>query len=236
MEKITIIEKPDLGPVLARADHQENVIEVNGKAFYKLPPMMQEFVLCHEVCHLKYNEWDENRTNQLAVKLFLERSKGEADRRDREDFLSYIEGEGGYSNWIAAVISAVVALGTTIYGIVSEKNAMWYSWDEASQQSNLNTMLKTAFEESRRSSEKSAADYFWQQMRNFTNKDDSLEQFLGRSKNAWVNKYITKYEQAYGFGFNEVTPIDITAYPVVIIAIGAVVGYIIYRIIKNRKR
>ena len=238
-QKITIVERTDLGPVLARADHQENAIEVNGRAFYALPPLVQEFVLCHEVCHLRHNEWDEARTNQLAARLFLERARSAADREQRQRFLSYLDGtDGDYSNWWQAVIAAIPAafsLGTTIYGIVKNQNAGWYSWDKATQQSNLNVMLKAAFEQSRKSRSRSAADFFWEQLEPNTNKDDSLEKFLSRSGNAWVRQYIAKYEKAYGFGFTEVTPIDLTAYPLVIVAIGAVVAFIIYRIIKNRK-
>ena len=239
-KKIAILERDDLGPVLARADHEENAIEVNGRAFYALPPLVQEFVLCHEVCHLVHNEWDEARTNQLAARLFLERARSAADREQRQRFLSYLDGtDGDYSNWWQAVIAAIPAafnLGTTIYGIVKNQNAGWYSWDKATQQSNLNVMLKAAFEQSRKSRSRSAADFFWEQLEPNTNKDDSLEKFLSRSGNAWVRQYITKYEKAYGFGFTEVTPIDLTAFPLVIVAIGAVVAFIIYRIIKKSKK
>lgn len=235
-EKIKIREA-DLGPVIARADHQEGAIEVNSQVFYKLPPRVQEFVLCHEVCHLKHNEWDENRTNQLASELYLKRATDEDDRRQRQEFLSYLGDNGGYSNFAwGALVTGIISLGTTIFGVVKNRNAMWYSWDDASKRANLNTMLRTAFEQSRRSSSKSAADFFWAQMKSYTNKDDSLDQFLNRSDNAWVQPVIAKYEASYGFGFKEVTPVDLTAYPVVIIAIGAVVGFIVYKIIKNRKK
>ena len=233
-------ECEDLGPVLARADHRDNAIEVNGKAFYQLPPMVQEFIMCHEVCHLKHEEWDEARTNQLASTLFLQRSKDAADRTERERFLSYLDGaEAKYSNWwqaVLAVIPSLFNLGTTIYGIYTTQNAGWYSWDGTTQRSNLETMLKSSFEQSRRSSQHSAAEYFWAQMQRYTNKDDSLNEFLGRSDNSWVRSYIKKYEKSYGFGFEEVTPIDLTAYPIVIIAIGAVVGYVVYKIVKKRKK
>lgn len=235
-QKIAIVERKDLGPVLARADHQENAIEVNGKAFYQLPPMVQEFVLCHEVCHLKHNEWDEERTNRLAADLFVSRAKSTDDADERRRFVSYLYAEG-YANFAwATLISSLLSLGITGYNIYRTQNAGWYSWDNATKRSNVETMLKAAFEQSRRSSSASAADYFWKQMANYTNKDDSLDEFLGRSDNAWVQQYVTKYEQSYGFGFKEVTPIDLTAYPVVIIAIGAVVGYVVYKIIKNRKK
>ena len=73
-------------------------------------------------------------------------------------------------------------------------------------------------------------------MQAYTAKDSSLDQFLRRSSNEWVNNEIAKYEKAYGFGFTEVTPIDLTAFPMVIIAIGALVGFAVYKIIKNRMK
>lgn len=234
--KIKIREMPDLGPVLARADHQQNAIEVNARAFYQLPPMVQEFVLCHEVCHLRHNEWDEARTNQLAAALFMQRTQCEADRDERRRFLAYMDGAGGYSNWVAALISAVVGIGTTAYGVISQRNVGWYSWDDTSKRANLKTLLTQAFEQSRRSGSASAADFFWQQMKTYTAKDASLDQFLGRSANAWVSTVIAKYEKAYGFKFDEVTPVDLTAFPGVIVAIGAVVALVAYLIIKKTKK
>ena len=237
-EKITIVEREDLGPVLARADHQENVVEVNGKAFYKLPPMVQEFVLCHEVCHLRHNEWDEARTNALASRLFLSRATDADDLAARREFLSYIDGEGGYSNSLAgimAVIGSAFSLGSTVFGIIKNRNAGWYSWDKQTQQDNLKIMLTQAFESSRKSGKNSAEYYLWAQLSNYTAKDDSLSKFLGRSENAWVKNEIRSFEKEYGFGLSDVTPIDITAFPLVILALGAIIGYAVYTIIKNRK-
>lgn len=234
---IAIRDAADLGPVLARADHLENTIEVNTKVFYRLPPMMQEFVLCHEVCHLKHNEWNEARTNQLATELFLRRAKGEADLEQRKRFLSYIDGHGGYSNFAwEALITGVLGLGTTVFGIIRQRDSGWYSWDISTQRANLKTLLTQAFEQSRKSSRQSAAEFFWAQMQAYTAKDSSLDQFLRRSANEWVNNEIAKYEKAYGFGFTEVTPIDLTAFPLAIVAIGALVGFVVYKIIKNRMK
>ena len=239
-EKIRITDREDLGPVLARADHELNVIEVNKAAFYKLPPMMQEFVLCHEVCHLRHNEWDEAETNRLASRLFMERSTSDADRQERARFLSYLDGtDGQYSNWWQAVLAALpsaISLGTTIWGTIKQKNSGWYSWDAATQRSNLDVMLTQAFEQSRKTSKQSAAALFWQQLQAYDFKDGSLDEFLGRSGNAWVAARIAAYEKQYGFGFDAVTPVDLTAYPLVIIAIGALVGFIVYKIIKKRKK
>lgn len=238
--KITIVEREDLGPVLARADHQENVIEVNGKAFYKLPPMVQEFVLCHEVCHLRHNEWDEDRTNALAARLFLSRATDADDLKARREFLSYIDGNGGYSNsltvaGIMAVVGSAFSLGSTVFGIIKNRNAGWYSWDRATQRDNLHVMLDQAFTQSRRSSKHSAEEFLWAQLQNYTNKDDSLSKFLSRSDNSWVKSEIRSYEADYGFGLSEVTPLDLTAFPLLIVAIGAVIGWAVYTIIKKRK-
>ena len=244
MEKIqgiVVKECADLGPVIARADHQNNIIEVNRKIFYGLPPMVQEFVLCHEVCHLKHNEHDEAITNQLATELFMQRSTSDDDRRARADFLSYLYGkEGDYSNEaiaaiVIAAVSAAVSIGATIYSIVSARNAGWYSWNQGTKKKWLEGALTTAFEQARRSGSRSAADYFWAQLAGCTNKDESLDEWLGRSQNEWVKQVIKKYEKAYGVGFSEVTPVDLTVYPMVIVAVGALLAFAVYKIIKNRK-
>lgn len=234
-EKI-IIREADLGPVIARADHQDGAIEVNNAIFYKLPPMVQEFVLCHEVCHLQYGERDEAVTNQLATQLFLSRAKGDADRAARQKFVSYMDGRD-YSNFAwELLIAPLVNIGMTVYGIIRNNNAGWYSWDRAVQQANVKTMLVTAFEQSRRQSTQSAAELFWVQLQPYTNKDSSLEEFLARSGNAWVNAYITEYERKYGFGFREVTPIDLTAFPLAMLGIGLLVGAAAYLLIKKMKK
>lgn len=239
-EKIRIVDREDLGPVLARADHELNVIEVNKAAFYKLPPMMQEFVLCHEVCHLRHNEWDEAETNRLASRLFMERSANEADRAERRKFLSYLDGtDGDYSNWWQAVLAALPAafnLGSSIYGAIKQGNSGWYGWDTTTQKATLDVMLTQAFEQSRKTSRQSAAQIFWQQLQPYDFKDDSLTEFLARSDNSWVRSRVAAFEKKYGFLFDAVTPIDLTAFPLAIVAIGALVGFVVYKIIKKRKK
>lgn len=236
--KITIRDREDLGPVLARADHADNAIEVNRRVFYGLPPLMQEFVLCHEVCHLRYNEHDEARTNLLAMQLFMQRATSEADAQERKRFLSYLDGSDMSNITVAAIlgiVSAAFSLGTNVWGIVKQRNAGWYSWDNATQRANMNTMLKQAFEQSRRSASQSAEQFLWEQLRNYTYKDSSLSQFLLRSENSWVSAMIAKYEKKYGFGFSEVTPVDLTAFPLLIVAVGALLAFAIWKIFKKRK-
>lgn len=239
-QKITIVEREDLGPVLARADHQENVIEVNGKAFYSLPPMVQEFVLCHEVCHLRHDEWDEERTNRLAAQLFLSRAANADDLEARREFLSYMDGGDTFSNEpvtfaaIMGIVGSAFSLGTSVFGIIRNRNAGWYSWDSATQRANLRVMLDQAFTQSRRSAKHSAEEYLWEQLQNYTNKDDTLQKFLNRADNAWVKDEIAAYESDYGFKLADVTPIDLTAFPLLVAAIGAVIGWAVYTIVKNR--
>ena len=239
---IRVRECADLGPVIARADHKDRAIEVNRQLFYRLTPEVQEFVLCHEVCHLRYDERDEALTNQRAAELYLSRAASEADRQARQKFLDYLAGaEGDYSNWVEVVIAAIPAafqLGVGIFGIIKENNAGWYSWDRATQQANLKVMLTQAFEESRKTSERSAADILWYDiLANYDNKDNSLDGFLRR--NEWVRAEIAKFEKRYGFGINDVTRIDPMAFPAVKIAIGMVAGLLVFllvrKIIKNRK-
>lgn len=247
MEKVNgieIRECADLGPVIARADHRDHAIEVNRQVFYQLPSLVQEFVLCHEVCHLQADEYNEAVTNHLAAQLFLSRATNEADCSRRAEFLAYLDGkEGDYTNFsvaaITAIIGAVATVGTTVYGIVKQRNAGWYSWDNATQQSNLRVMLANAFEESRKSSTKSAKDFFWEEMQQYDNKDNGYDKFISRSGNAWVKDYVAQFEQKYGFKFDEVTPVDLLAFTGVKVALGVLVGLaafmIIKHIIKNRK-
>ena len=82
-----VIQMDDLGAVIARADFDNQTIELNAKIFPNLPPMAQELVMCHEVCHLKYNDHEEAATNARAIQLFMQRSTNAADREKRKKFL-----------------------------------------------------------------------------------------------------------------------------------------------------
>ena len=223
---------------------------------------MQEFVLCHEVCHLVYKEWDEKRANRLACELFLDRAKSAEDFAERKQFVSNLEANGMSDFAITAAvtataagiaaaaglsagelagiiissITAVAGIATTIYSIVAARNVGWYSWNKTTQQTWLDTALQTSFEAARRSSNRSAKDFFWAQLSPVTNKDESVEEWMNRNANSWVGPVITKYEKRYGFGFDEVRPIDLTAYPLVIVAIGAIVAFVVYRIIKKSRK
>lgn len=240
---------PDLGPVIARADHERRAIEVNASVFYKLPPLMQEFVLVHEVCHLEWDDHDEARTNERAARLFVSRARSDLDRARREEFLEWARGrvadgsgQADVSNFWSVIISAVPAafgLGVSIYNIVKQYNAGWYSLDRDTQRSCLKQMLTDAFDGSRKTNQKSAAELFWDMMEQIDFKDDNLDKFLDRSANQWVKAEIQAYEKQYGFGFREVTPIDWLSMPAVrigIVAAAFLATFLIVRKIKTKKK
>lgn len=243
VRRIEVRQCDDLGPVVARADHQRNAIEVNAAIFYKMPPMVQEWVLCHEVCHLAYGERDEARTNQLAAGLYLGRAADEADRARRADFLAYLAGKDyDYSNEpitataVIGLVTGVVTLGSTVFGVIKSRNAGWYSWDDAEKRRNLDVLLTNAFEGSRRTNTESAADIFWQTFQAYAPKDGSLDRFLSRSSNAWVKGVIAKYEASYGFGFAEVTPIDWLSFPAVKIGLALAAALAVFLIVKKARK
>lgn len=224
MDDDIIIREADLGPVIARTDHRDGAIEVNRQVFYKLPPLMQEFVLCHEMVHLRYGVRDEADTNALAAQIFMERAQSPDDADDRQVFLSYLHDTGHDNFDFVGLGLGLFSLGTTVAGIIKNRNAGWYSWSDAERTTNLKAMLANAFEKSRRSKTLPASAFFWQEMQQYTNKDKSLEKFLSRSGNSWVSAYIASYESKYGFGFYDVTPIDWLALPAVRIALAAVIA------------
>lgn len=212
MENYKVIQVADLGPVIARADFHNRTIELNGKIFPNLPPMVQEYVMCHEVCHLRYDDHDEAATTLRAQQLFLARANGHADLAERKHFLSTTITQQQYGNEIAVglillIAGAITLTATTVGGIISlvkARNIGWYSWNDAVQRQNLAVMLDEAFSSAKEGADKPASDYFWLQLDQYTAKDDSLEQFLGRKSNLWVNDVIPQYEAKWGFGFTEV--------------------------------
>lgn len=212
MENYKVIQVADLGPVIARADFHNRTIELNGKIFPSLPPMVQEYVMCHEVCHLRYDDHDESATTLRAQQLFLSRAKSPSELAERKRFLSTTITQQKYGNiatetLVFIILGGIALTATTIGGIISlvkARNVGWYSWSEAVQRQNLAVMLDQAFSSAKEGADQPAADYFWLQLDQYTAKDDSLEQFLGRKSNLWVNDVIPQYEAKWGFGFTEV--------------------------------
>lgn len=200
-----VIHRADLGNVIARADFLEQTIELNDAIYPNLSPMMQELVMCHEVCHLAYGEHDEERTRQLGEELFLRRATSEADLEQRRAAIG--KGDGRYGNMAVTLILAIVGASLAVVGAVGgyivKRNQGWYMWSETTRKARMRTMLDAAFRNAKASGSRTPAQFLWEQLAVYTNKDKNLDQFLDRNKNSWVEGMIQEYESAYGFGLNE---------------------------------
>lgn len=201
-----VIHRADLGNVIARADFLDQTIELNDAIYPDLPPLTQELVMCHEVCHLAYGEHDEARTQRRAEELFLSRAKGADDLELRRAAI----GKGGsrYGNEIATmllitIIATTLSVAVAAGSYILKRNQGWYMWKESVRKARMKAMLEQAFQNAKASGSRTAADFLWDQLAVYTNKDSSLDQFLDRNKNSWVEGMIQEYERAYGFGFNE---------------------------------
>lgn len=200
-----VIHRADLGNVIARADFLEQTIELNDAIYPNLSPMMQELVMCHEVCHLAYGEHDEERTRQLGEALFLSRATSPDDLKRRRAAIGK-DDAGRYGNelfMILAIVGACLTVTAAAATYFVKRNQGWYMWSETTRKARMRTMLDKAFQDAKASGSRTPSDFLWEQLAVYTAKDDSLDQFLDRNKNSWVEGMIQEYERAYGFGFNE---------------------------------
>lgn len=200
-----VIHRADLGNVIARADFLEQTIELNDSVYPYLSPMMQELVMCHEVCHLAYGEHDENRTRQLGEELFLSRATSPDDLKRRRAAIGK-DDAGRYGNellLILTIVSAALTITAAAATYFVKRNQGWYMWNDTTRKARMRTMLDAAFRNAKASGKRTPADFLWEQLNVYTAKDNSLDQFLDRNKNSWVEGMIQEYETAYGFGFNE---------------------------------
>ena len=197
--------------VYARADHENRCIEVNASVYPHLDPLMREFVMCHEVCHLEWDDHDETRTNTRACVLFVERGTTPVEREKRLEWLkAMMHDDPRYSNELVVIVisicaAVVVACTVTAATIVAvrKRNVGWYSWDRKMQEEYLNRTLTDSFNKAMDSETSTARTFFWEDFARYTAKDKNFEKFINRKKNNWVKKVITEYEARYGFGFDE---------------------------------
>lgn len=211
-QKITY-KLTDTGHWLARCDHSTNVIELNKREFFKLSPMYREYVWIHECVHLLYNVYDEAECNRIADEVFLSWSKSDDDRAARVKFIAS-SNDNEKSHWITALISSAVSIGTMVTSsIVARRNSGYYSLSESDRMIFVDTLLSEAFQASLLTNAQSAKDIFWAKMQpNIArNSEQSYEAWV--SKNSFCNDYVSKYEQQYGFGFYDITPINEKAHP-----------------------
>lgn len=231
----------DTGHWMARCDHSTNVIELNDKEFYKLSPLHQEYIWIHENVHLLYDVYDEAECNRITDEIFLSKSKSDRDRAERIRFIAS-SNDYGKSNWVAALISAVVGIGTTITSaIVGKRNSGYYSLSLNDRLTLVDMLLKESFEDSLLTDVQSARDIFWSAMEPMIARKKEKEFSAWAKKNDFVYDYIEKYEKLYDVPFEIITPIAYLKHPKykrIMISVGvvAIVLALIVLMLVTRKK
>lgn len=203
----------DTGHWLARCDHVSKTIELNKQEFFKLSPFYQEYIWIHEHVHLMYDVYDEYECNRITDQIFISRAKDEEDRVARIRFV-VTSNDSSKSNIWGVVISAAVTLITGVANaVITKRNSGYYSLSGEQQRQLVDNYLSTAFMESLLTSEKSAKTIFWSYLQPSIprKKEQTYEGWL--KNNSWCKDLVSKYEAEYGFGFDEITPIDKWAHP-----------------------
>lgn len=229
-QEFPVVQRTLPSHIYARADHESRLIEVNASVYPHLDPLMREFVMCHEVCHLEWDDHDETRTNTRACVLFVERGTTPVDRQKRIEWIkAMMHDDPRYSNEIvvlvtcicAAIVAACTITAATIVA-VRKRNVGWYSWDRKMQEEYLRRTLTDSFEKAMESDSSSARTFFWEDFARYTAKDKNFEKFINRRENNWVKKIITEAEAYYGFGFDELyrPPEEESAIPKIALGIG----------------
>lgn len=226
-EKITY-RFADIGRWMARCNHATNEIEINRREFFRLSPMLQEYIWIHEHVHLLCDVYDESECNRISNKIFISRAKNEEDRLERIKFVARSTDDPDKSNWIAAVICTVISISVSLTQVaVAKRNSGYYSLSEEARKRLVDTCLKNAFEQSLLTDTESAQDLFWAEI-GPTIARKKEQTFAGwYAKNRFIDEYIEKYENQYGFGFGQVLPANPTAHPqyqkiIHVLSIGAI--------------
>lgn len=212
-EKQITYKLTDTGHWLARCDHSANVIELNRRNFFRLSPMMQDYIWIHECVHLKYDVYDETECNRITDEIFISRAKNDSDRLERIKFVANSH-ETGTSNFWATLVGSLLSIGATVVsGTIANNNAGYYSLDADARRTYVDTLLAEAFKASLLTDTQSAKDIFWANLKPNIAKNKEQVYSGWRKNNGFVDEYISKYEQMYNFGFDEITPINKKAHP-----------------------
>lgn len=203
----------DTGHWLARCDHSTNVIELNRRNFFKLSPMMQDYIWIHECVHLKHDVYDEAECNRITDGIFISRAKNDSDRLERIKFVVNSH-DSTKSNFWTMLAGTLLSLGTSVATTaIANGKAGYYSLDVDARKTFVDGLLAEAFKASLLTDTQSVKNIFWDNMK--PNIAKSREQVYSgwRKNNTFVDEYIEKYEQMYNFGFDEITPINKKAHP-----------------------
>lgn len=215
MEKKITYRLTDTGHWMARCDHSSNVIELNQREFFKLSPMLQDYIWIHENVHLIHDIYDEAECNRITDEIFISRAKNEKDRRDRINFVvRSSDSSTTKSNFWSVLIGRVLSLGTQFAtSTIRNNNAGYYSLGIDDRKRLVDSLLLESFQASLLTDSQSAKDIFWQNLSPTIARRKEQTYAGWRASNEFIDEYIEKYERHYGFGFDEILPSDPMAHP-----------------------
>ena len=232
-----------MGPVIARANHDTNVIELNADIYPSMPPYMREYVMCHELVHLEYGEYDEQRTNEIAQRIFLNNAKGEADLEARKDFLRLGTANANQSNLGTVAITSIIGLAMTVFstgsGLIGQYKSSnpFTSLELADQKKLTRNMIVAAFEQSQLVNDKSAKQIFEGLLANYWS--NGYDAFVDKYRE-WFLPMVAEVARGYDFGWNDITPINLWKYApfriAVIVAVAALAVFITAKITKKKSK
>ncbi len=214
-EKKITYKLADTGHWMARCDHSTNVIELNRREFFKLSPMLQDYIWIHEHVHLLQDVYDEAECNRLTDEIFLSRAKDESDRKERVRFVARSNDDSlTKSNFWEVLLGSLISMGGSVASqIIENRNAGYYSLGVDDRKRLVDSLLSEAFMASLLTDSQSAKDIFWQNLVGMVARKKEQDYSGWYDNNRFVDEYIEKYEAKYGFGFDDITPVNKMAHP-----------------------
>ena len=236
----------DTGHWLARCDHSTGVIELNRREYPKLSPLYKDYVWCHEYVHLLYDIYDEGECNRIVNQIFVGRGKTEAERRERLEFILKSEGRPAVSGLVSETnpivwglqkasdiaINIITNAKISKAALEANENSGFNALSEDDQKAAVAIMLDYAFKKARRSSTRTAQNFFMAKMEPYLTPLSISSYAALVSRYKWIADEIAAYEKRYGFGFTEVKPADnsdLLIGAAVAVAILTVAVYLIYK-------
>lgn len=214
-EKKITYKLSDTGHWLARCDHSTNVIELNRREFFRLSPMLQEYIWIHEHVHLLHDVYDEAECNIITDEIFVSRAKNEQERLERINFVVRSNDSSlTKSNFWTVLLGSILSLGTTfVTSTIRNNNVGYYSLGVDDRKRFIDSLLSESFQASLLTDSQSAKDIFWQNLSPTIARRKEQTYAGWRASNEFIDEYIEKYERHYGFGFDQILPANPMAHP-----------------------
>lgn len=220
----------DTGHWMARCDHSSRVIELNKNEFFKLSPLLQDYIWIHEHVHLLYDVRDEAECNRITDRIFISRAKDEKEKAERIKMVAL--SNQNKLNWVATLITSVIGLGTSVASSIwGGRNAGYYSLSDSDKQIYVNQLLDESFKESLLTDVQSAQEIFWTKLSPNVHRNNENTYKSWAKNNGFIDEMITRYESKYMVGFDEVTPINYLAHPtirIVVVAMALIVAAVLF--------